>query len=90
MASPREQSSYLKRSGFPLWFVCVPQATDKSSIQRLTESFVTKLQADFTSTVSTIYRTSEKLQTACRTSSTADLCDRCLLCMCALDTAAGE
>ncbi|XP_049926665.1 cytoplasmic tRNA 2-thiolation protein 2 isoform X2 [Epinephelus moara] len=60
---------------------------DKASIQRLTESFVTKLQADFPSTVSTIYRTSEKLQTACK-SSTADHCDRCLLCMCTLDTAA--
>ncbi|TNN50848.1 Cytoplasmic tRNA 2-thiolation protein 2 [Liparis tanakae] len=30
--------------------------SDKSSIQRLTESFVTKLQADFPSTVSAIYR----------------------------------
>ncbi|XP_056250763.1 cytoplasmic tRNA 2-thiolation protein 2 [Seriola aureovittata] len=63
------------------------KTTDKASIQRLTESFVTKLQADFPSTVSTIYRTSEKLQTACRKSSTADQADRCLLCMCALDTA---
>lgn len=35
-------------------------------------------------------RTGEKLQTACRSSSTADHCDRCLLCMCALDTAVGE
>ncbi|XP_041803404.1 cytoplasmic tRNA 2-thiolation protein 2 [Chelmon rostratus] len=61
------------------------KTTDKASIQRLTESFVTKLQADFPSTVSTIYRTSEKLQTACQSSSTADHCDRCLLCMCALD-----
>ncbi|XP_074501750.1 cytoplasmic tRNA 2-thiolation protein 2 [Sebastes fasciatus] len=57
---------------------------DTSSIQRLTESFVIKLQADFPSTVSTIYRTSEKLQ---KSSSTADQCDRCLLCMCALDSA---
>uniref|UniRef100_A0A4W6DTE2 Cytoplasmic tRNA 2-thiolation protein 2 n=1 Tax=Lates calcarifer TaxID=8187 RepID=A0A4W6DTE2_LATCA len=63
------------------------KTTDKASIQRLTESFVTKLQADFPSTVSTIYRTSEKLQTACRSSCTADHPDRCLLCMCALDTA---
>ncbi|XP_049926664.1 cytoplasmic tRNA 2-thiolation protein 2 isoform X1 [Epinephelus moara] len=63
------------------------KTADKASIQRLTESFVTKLQADFPSTVSTIYRTSEKLQTACK-SSTADHCDRCLLCMCTLDTAA--
>ncbi|KAG7214364.1 hypothetical protein INR49_023075 [Caranx melampygus] len=63
------------------------KTTDKASIQRLTESFVTKLQADFPSTVSTIYRTSEKLQTACKNSSTAEQADRCLLCMCALDTA---
>ncbi|XP_008320706.1 cytoplasmic tRNA 2-thiolation protein 2 isoform X1 [Cynoglossus semilaevis] len=60
---------------------------DKASIHRLTESFVNKLQADFPSTVSTIYRTSEKLQTVCGSSSTADPCDRCLLCVCALDTA---
>ncbi|XP_030012356.1 cytoplasmic tRNA 2-thiolation protein 2 isoform X2 [Sphaeramia orbicularis] len=59
---------------------------DKSSIQRLTESFVTKLQADFPSTVSTIYRTSEKLQTAWKGSCAADVCDTCLLCLCALDT----
>ncbi|XP_034754078.1 cytoplasmic tRNA 2-thiolation protein 2 [Etheostoma cragini] len=63
------------------------KTTDKSSIQRLTESFVTKLQTDFPSTVSTIYRTSEKLQPACRSSSAPDPWDRCLLCMCALDTA---
>ncbi|CAK6978449.1 cytoplasmic tRNA 2-thiolation protein 2 isoform X1 [Scomber scombrus] len=62
------------------------KTTDKASIQRLTESFVTKLQADFPSTVSTIYRTSEKLQTACKSTTTADPCARCLLCMCALDT----
>uniref|UniRef100_A0A673AZ00 Cytoplasmic tRNA 2-thiolation protein 2 n=1 Tax=Sphaeramia orbicularis TaxID=375764 RepID=A0A673AZ00_9TELE len=55
---------------------------DKSSIQRLTESFVTKLQADFPSTVSTIYRTSEKLQTAWKGSCAADVCDTCLLCLC--------
>uniref|UniRef100_A0A673AZ11 Cytoplasmic tRNA 2-thiolation protein 2 n=1 Tax=Sphaeramia orbicularis TaxID=375764 RepID=A0A673AZ11_9TELE len=63
---------------------------DKSSIQRLTESFVTKLQADFPSTVSTIYRTSEKLQTAWKGSCAADVCDTCLLCLCALDTTVGE
>ncbi|KAI4789418.1 hypothetical protein KUCAC02_035254, partial [Chaenocephalus aceratus] len=59
---------------------------DKSSIQHLTESFVIKLQADFPSTVSTIYRTSEKLQ-SCKGSASAGG-DRCLLCVCALDTAA--
>ncbi|CAB1450265.1 unnamed protein product [Pleuronectes platessa] len=62
------------------------KTTEKASIQRLTESFVTKLQVDFPSTVSTIYRTSEKLQTACGSSSTDDSSDRCLLCVCTLDT----
>uniref|UniRef100_A0A674N4U1 Cytoplasmic tRNA 2-thiolation protein 2 n=1 Tax=Takifugu rubripes TaxID=31033 RepID=A0A674N4U1_TAKRU len=62
------------------------KTTEKASIQRLTESFVTKLQADFPSTVSTIYRTSEKLQTVAKGSSTGHQCDRCLLCMCSLDT----
>ncbi|KAG7512739.1 cytoplasmic tRNA 2-thiolation protein 2 [Solea senegalensis] len=63
------------------------KSTEKASIQRLTESFVTKLQTEFPSTVSTIYRTSEKLQTSCRSSSTAEPSDRCLLCVCAMDTA---
>ncbi|KAK1905948.1 Cytoplasmic tRNA 2-thiolation protein 2 [Dissostichus eleginoides] len=62
------------------------KTADKSSIQHLTESFVIKLQADFPSTVSTIYRTSEKLQ-SCKGSASAGG-DRCLLCVCALDTAA--
>ncbi|XP_061692192.1 cytoplasmic tRNA 2-thiolation protein 2 isoform X2 [Syngnathoides biaculeatus] len=59
---------------------------EKASIQRLTESFVNKLQVDFPSTVSTIYRTSEKLQTTWKSTS-ANSWDRCLLCMCSLDTA---
>ncbi|XP_077351275.1 cytoplasmic tRNA 2-thiolation protein 2 isoform X2 [Festucalex cinctus] len=59
---------------------------EKASIQRLTESFVNKLQVDFPSTVSTIYRTSEKLQTTSKSSTSANPCDRCLLCMCSLDT----
>lgn len=63
------------------------QTAEKASIQRLTESFVTKLQADFPSTVSTIYRTSEKLQPTGQGCPTAKPSDRCLLCMCALDTA---
>ncbi|KAG5269958.1 hypothetical protein AALO_G00187050 [Alosa alosa] len=67
------------------------KTSDKASIQRLTESFVTKLQADFPSTVSTIYRTSEKLQTArSGQTSDADPASKCLLCLCALDTAVEE
>ncbi|KAF7687911.1 cytoplasmic tRNA 2-thiolation protein 2 [Silurus meridionalis] len=63
------------------------KAANKASIQRLTESFVVKLQADFPSTVSTVYRTSEKLHTACPPqSSTTEPAPKCLLCLCALDT----
>ncbi|XP_068597212.1 cytoplasmic tRNA 2-thiolation protein 2 [Brachionichthys hirsutus] len=60
---------------------------DKASIQRLTESFVTRLQADFPSTVSTVYRTGEKLQAAGESASAAGRSSRCLLCMCSLDAA---
>lgn len=41
-------------------------------------------------TCSVSCRTSEKLQTACKSSSMADHSNRCLLCICALDTAVGE
>ncbi|XP_038593759.1 cytoplasmic tRNA 2-thiolation protein 2 [Micropterus salmoides] len=87
--SAKEIAFYNRMFSVPSVFIpsLDTKTTDKASIQRLTESFVTKLQADFPSTVSTIYRTSEKLQTACKSSTTADHCDRCLLCMCALDTA---
>ncbi|XP_051565199.1 cytoplasmic tRNA 2-thiolation protein 2 isoform X2 [Myxocyprinus asiaticus] len=62
-------------------------AHDKASIQRLTESFVTNLQADFPSTVSTIYRTSEKLHTVMPPQSqTTESTSKCLLCLCAIDT----
>ncbi|XP_028983048.1 cytoplasmic tRNA 2-thiolation protein 2 isoform X2 [Betta splendens] len=79
---------------FHVTFLFIPsldtKMTDKASVQRLTESFVTKLQEEFPSTVSTIYRTSEKLQTAGRCSSTGDQCERCLLCLCTLDTAVDD
>ncbi|XP_071401442.1 cytoplasmic tRNA 2-thiolation protein 2 [Centroberyx affinis] len=88
--SAKEISFYNHMYNVPSVFVpsLDTKTTDKASIQRLTESFVTKLQADFPSTVSTIYRTSEKLQTACppQSSCAADRCEKCLLCLCALDT----
>ncbi|KAM3606491.1 uncharacterized protein V6R79_017335 [Siganus canaliculatus] len=86
--SAKEIAYYCRMFDVPSVFIpsLDTKATDKASIQHLTESFVIKLQANFPSTVSTIYRTSEKLQTACKSSSSADHCDRCLLCMCALDT----
>ncbi|XP_078066817.1 cytoplasmic tRNA 2-thiolation protein 2 isoform X2 [Mustelus asterias] len=67
------------------------KATDKASIHRLTESFVNKLQTDFPSTVSTVYRTSEKLNTACSDLNCgAEQMEKCLLCLCAMDTKVEE
>uniref|UniRef100_A0A4W3IZL5 Cytoplasmic tRNA 2-thiolation protein 2 n=1 Tax=Callorhinchus milii TaxID=7868 RepID=A0A4W3IZL5_CALMI len=66
------------------------KASDKASIHRLTESFVNKLQTDFPSTVSTVYRTSEKLNTACSDiNSGVEQTDKCLLCLCIMDTKVG-
>ncbi|KAJ1083977.1 hypothetical protein NDU88_004132 [Pleurodeles waltl] len=63
------------------------KASAKASIHRLTEDFMTKIQADFPSTVSTVYRTSEKLGvTPRKMNASAYVMDRCLLCMCSLDT----
>ncbi|XP_051884062.1 cytoplasmic tRNA 2-thiolation protein 2 [Pristis pectinata] len=63
------------------------KASDKASIHRLTESFVNKLQTDFPSTVSTVYRTSEKLNTACSDLNyDAEQPEKCLLCLCAMNS----
>ncbi|XP_042087486.1 cytoplasmic tRNA 2-thiolation protein 2 isoform X4 [Ovis aries] len=67
--------------------VCTPaldtKAPEKASIHRLMEAFILRLQAQFPSTVSTVYRTSEKLVKAPRDGCVAG--PRCLLCMCTLD-----
>ncbi|XP_030649791.1 cytoplasmic tRNA 2-thiolation protein 2 isoform X2 [Chanos chanos] len=87
--SSKEIAFYNRMFNVPSVFIpgLDTKTPEKASIQRLTESFVTKLQADFPSTVSTIYRTSEKLHSA-RTPQSAitDLTSKCLLCMCAIDT----
>ena len=67
--------------------VTIPCITSKeifgASIERLTEHFVTGLQADYQSTVSNIVRTSEKL-------GMPDLSDtKCVLCQSPLDTKQG-
>ncbi|XP_068116177.1 cytoplasmic tRNA 2-thiolation protein 2 isoform X2 [Hyperolius riggenbachi] len=66
------------------------KACGNSGIQHLSETFITKLQADFPSTVSTVYRTSEKLHVS-RTEVSQDQSkqERCLLCMCPSDTSTG-
>ncbi|KAL0621711.1 Cytoplasmic tRNA 2-thiolation protein 2 [Plecturocebus cupreus] len=67
------------------------KAPEKASIHRLMEAFILRLQTQFPSTVSTVYRTSEKLVKAPRDGPAAGDCSpRCLLCMCALDVDAAD
>ncbi|NXL67467.1 CTU2 protein, partial [Chordeiles acutipennis] len=61
---------------------------EKPSIHRLIERFLLGLQEDFPSTISTVYRTGEKLSPAPAKASCES--QRCLLCLCALDIAGGE
>ncbi|XP_067158464.1 cytoplasmic tRNA 2-thiolation protein 2 [Apteryx mantelli] len=65
---------------------------EKTSIHRLMEDFLLGLQAEFPSTISTVYRTGEKLSTAPAEASSEPGAEpqRCLLCLCALDTLAEE
>ncbi|XP_072527107.1 cytoplasmic tRNA 2-thiolation protein 2 isoform X2 [Salminus brasiliensis] len=90
--SAKEISFYNRLFGVQSVFIpgLDTKVPDKASIQRLTESFIIRLQADFPSTVSTIYRTSEKLHTASPPQNTAEPAAKCLLCLCALDTKAEE
>ncbi|KAG8144213.1 hypothetical protein E2320_001305, partial [Naja naja] len=65
-----------------------PQASDRASIHLLIESFLCKLQLEFPSTVSTVYRTGEKLS-AVPPEAQPDVptaLASCLLCLCPLDT----
>ncbi|CAM4532551.1 hypothetical protein PO909_023204 [Leuciscus waleckii] len=87
--SSKEIAAYCRMFHVPSVFIpgLETKAQDKASIQRLTETFVTNLQAEFPSTVSTIYRTSEKLHTVKPSESQAtEPASKCLLCVCALDT----
>ncbi|XP_042653591.1 cytoplasmic tRNA 2-thiolation protein 2 isoform X2 [Tyto alba] len=61
---------------------------EKPSIHRLIERFLLGLQEDFPSTISTVYRTGEKLSPA--PAKASDESQRCLLCLCALDIAGEE
>ncbi|XP_047383735.1 cytoplasmic tRNA 2-thiolation protein 2 isoform X3 [Sciurus carolinensis] len=62
------------------------KAPEKASIHRLMEAFILRLQSQFPSTVSTVYRTSEKLVKAPREDCAASPSGpRCLLCLCTLD-----
>ncbi|XP_074737341.1 cytoplasmic tRNA 2-thiolation protein 2 isoform X1 [Strix uralensis] len=61
---------------------------EKPSIHHLIERFLLGLQEDFPSTISTVYRTGEKLSPAPAQASSES--QRCLLCLCALDIAGEE
>ncbi|NXD73086.1 CTU2 protein, partial [Eolophus roseicapillus] len=61
---------------------------DKPSIHHVVERFLMGLQEDFPSTISTIYRTGEKLSADQAKASCES--QRCLLCLCALDLDGGE
>ncbi|XP_069492015.1 cytoplasmic tRNA 2-thiolation protein 2 isoform X2 [Ambystoma mexicanum] len=87
--SLKEISYYNRMFGVQTVFIPAldTKASSKASVHRLTEDFMTKLQADFPSTVSTVYRTSEKLTINPREASSNTIpADQCLFCMCSLDT----
>ncbi|XP_027702308.1 cytoplasmic tRNA 2-thiolation protein 2 isoform X2 [Vombatus ursinus] len=84
----KEIAFYNRMFGVPSVFTPAidTKAPEKASIHRLMESFILRLQAQFPSTISTVYRTSEKLVKAPRNGDAAGAATaRCLLCMCALD-----
>nr|XP_019598225.1 PREDICTED: cytoplasmic tRNA 2-thiolation protein 2 isoform X2 [Rhinolophus sinicus] len=84
----KEVAFYNRLFGVPSVFTPAidTKAPEKASIHRLMEAFMLKLQAQFPSTVSTVYRTSEKLLKAPRDSNAGvPAGPRCLLCMCTLD-----
>ncbi|XP_036780127.2 cytoplasmic tRNA 2-thiolation protein 2 isoform X3 [Manis pentadactyla] len=84
----KEVAFYNRLFGVPSVFTPAvdTKAPEKASIHRLTEAFMLRLQAQFPSTVSTVYRTSEKLVKAPRDGHAAGPPGpRCLLCICALD-----
>ncbi|NXA64138.1 CTU2 protein, partial [Mohoua ochrocephala] len=61
---------------------------EKPSIHQLVERFLLGLQEEFPSTISTVYRTGEKLSPEPAKASSES--QRCLLCLCGLDIDGGE
>ncbi|XP_041505985.1 cytoplasmic tRNA 2-thiolation protein 2 isoform X1 [Microtus oregoni] len=84
----KEVAFYNRLFGVPSVFTPAidTKAPEKASIHRLMEAFILRLQTLFPSTVSTVYRTSEKLVKAPREGcASGPASPSCLLCMCALD-----
>ncbi|KAM8799225.1 cytoplasmic tRNA 2-thiolation protein 2 [Eudromia elegans] len=65
-----------------------PKRREKTSIHRIMEKFLLEMQVDFPSSISTVYRTGEKLSPAPAEGSPGS--ELCLLCLCALDTLTEE
>ncbi|XP_060109744.1 cytoplasmic tRNA 2-thiolation protein 2 isoform X2 [Heteronotia binoei] len=88
--SAKEIAFYNRLFGVPAVFTpsLDTKAPDRASIHRLIESFLYKLQTEFPSTISTVYRTGEKLGTTPRDADAGEDAEpeRCLLCLCCLDT----
>nr|XP_056718730.1 cytoplasmic tRNA 2-thiolation protein 2 [Euleptes europaea] len=88
--SAKEIAFYNRLFGVPAVFTpsLDTKAPDRASIHRLIESFLYKLHSEFPSTISTVYRTGEKLGTTPRDADAGGDAEpeRCLLCLCTLDT----
>ncbi|XP_010224849.1 PREDICTED: cytoplasmic tRNA 2-thiolation protein 2 [Tinamus guttatus] len=65
-----------------------PKRREKPSIHGVVEKFLLGLQVEFPSSISTVYRTGEKLSPAPAEGSPGS--ELCLLCLCALDTLTEE
>ncbi|KAK2489361.1 hypothetical protein MC885_003242 [Smutsia gigantea] len=83
----KEVAFYNRLFGVPSVFTPAvdTKVPEKASIHRLMEAFMLRLQAQFPSTVSTVYRTSEKLVKMPRSGHAGPPGPGCLLCVCALD-----
>jgi cytoplasmic tRNA 2-thiolation protein 2 len=60
--------------------ILLVQADPHVSIQKLTEKFVTDLQEDYPATVSTIFRTGDKLSMGSSITETSECCALCQVC----------
>ncbi|XP_019391572.1 PREDICTED: cytoplasmic tRNA 2-thiolation protein 2 isoform X2 [Crocodylus porosus] len=86
----KEVAFYNRLFGVPTVFMPAldTKVLEKPSIHRLVERFLYALQAEFPSTVSTVYRTGEKLSATL--ADTTAKPEHCLLCLCVLDTSVVE
>ncbi|XP_061450537.1 cytoplasmic tRNA 2-thiolation protein 2 isoform X3 [Rhineura floridana] len=86
----KEIAFYNRLFGVPTVFMPAldTKAPDRASIHRLIEGFLCRLQCEFPSTISTVYRTGEKLCVTPREADPGGCTEalQCLFCLCTLDT----